>query len=68
MSPNARLFLTTGMMGGFTTYSAFNYETLELARSGNVMVALANVATTLVVCLVAGVFGLWCGRAMSSLG
>src|SRR3954471_11679820 len=34
LSPDLRLILVTGVMGGFTTYSSFNYETLHLAQSG----------------------------------
>lgn len=38
----ARLFWITGFLGGFTTFSAFGYETLALLRSGAVAVAAAN--------------------------
>jgi fluoride exporter len=58
ISPETRVFLTTGVMGGLTTYSSFNYETLELARGGQVAAAGANVALTLVGCGLAGVAGL----------
>ena len=34
MSPELRLMLTTGIMGGFTMYSTFNYETIEYLREG----------------------------------
>ena len=34
LSPDLRLILVTGVLGGFTTYSSFNYETLHLAQSG----------------------------------
>src|SRR5262245_4547776 len=53
-SPTTRLFLTTGIMGGFTTYSAFNFETLELLRGGAPLVAAANLVGTVVVCLLSG--------------
>ena len=34
VSPAARLLLVTGVLGGFTTFSAYSYETLQLARDG----------------------------------
>jgi CrcB protein len=64
ISPSARLFLTTGVMGGFTTYSSFNYETLNLVGERLWGVAALNVAVTVLGCLVAGVLGQAAGRAM----
>jgi CrcB protein len=58
-----RLFIVTGVLGGFTTYSSFNYETLQLVQSGAAGLAALNVALTLVGCIGAGVLGLWAGRA-----
>lgn len=62
VGPTARLLLTTGMMGGLTTYSTFNYETLELYRNGAAVLAAVNVAVTVVLCLVGGALGLVVGR------
>ena len=59
---DARLFIVTGVLGGFTTYSSFNYETLHLAQSGAVGLAVLNAALTLVCCLGAGIAGLLVGR------
>lgn len=64
ISPAARIFLTTGIMGGLTTYSTFNYETLQLASDGEWLSAAANVVVTVLVCLAAGVLGLASGRAL----
>jgi CrcB protein len=61
---DARLFLTTGILGGFTTYSAFNQETLELLRGGAWGSAALNVTATLLACLLAGFLGLWIARAL----
>jgi CrcB protein len=61
-SPNARLFLGAGIMGGYTTYSSFNYETLALVEQGSVALAAANVGLTVVGCLAAGLAGLAVGR------
>ena len=65
ISPSARLFLTTGVIGGFTTYSTFNYETLNLVGERLWGVATLNVGVTVVGCLVAGVLGQATGRALA---
>ena|ERR1044071_3773542 len=62
LSQDLRLILVTGVMGGFTTYSSFNYETLHLAQSGATTLAALNVLVTLVVCFVAGIAGIWLAR------
>jgi fluoride exporter len=66
LSPEARLFLGAGIMGGFTTYSSFNYETLALAERGSVGLAAANVALTLAGCFAGGALGLVAGRVLSA--
>jgi CrcB protein len=55
--PTLRLFLTTGIMGGFTTYSTFDYETYKYTQQGAYALAALNVGLTLVVCFVAGAAG-----------
>jgi CrcB protein len=65
MSPEVRLFLTTGVMGGFTTYSSFNYETLHFLDEGAIAYAVANVAITVVGCLVSGSLGLLSARVLA---
>src|SRR5262249_19931154 len=62
MSINARLFLTTGIMGGLTTYSPFDYETTKLIQDGAPLSALLYVGVTLVACFVAGLLGLVLAR------
>ncbi len=64
LSPTVRLALTTGVMGGFTTYSTFNYETMRYIQDGAWRLALGNVALTLVVCLAAGFAGVALGRSL----
>ena len=57
LSPTLRLFLTTGLMGGFTTYSAFDYETYGYTQQGAYALAALNVGLTLVLCFAAGAAG-----------
>jgi len=64
LSPDVRLMLTTGVMGGFTTYSAFNYETVEYFRAGAWTVGFVNVAVMLIGCLAASLAGLALARLM----
>jgi fluoride exporter len=64
ISPGARVILATGFMGGLTTYSAFNWETLALVRDGAWTTGLLSVGATLVGCMGAGVLGLALARAM----
>lgn len=52
-SADARLFLFTGLLGGFTTFSAFGLETFHLLRRGEPMVAGAYVILSVVAGLVA---------------
>ncbi|MDQ3333601.1 MAG: fluoride efflux transporter CrcB [Myxococcota bacterium] len=60
--PNLRLALTTGFLGGLTTYSAFNYETTALVTGGTALRGLLNIGITLIGCLVAGFLGLLLAR------
>jgi len=61
-SPNLRLALTTGLMGGFTTYSSFNFETTSLLVGGSPLRGTANIVITVVACLGAGLLGLALAR------
>ena len=63
LGPTLRIALTTGVMGGFTTYSTFNYETIEYFREGAWALGAVNVGSTVVVCLFAGFAGLAAGRS-----
>src|SRR5713226_5033538 len=63
---DARLTLTTGVMGGFTTYSTFNYETTIYFREGAWLLGAANIAATLVGCLVAGLAGIALARLLGA--
>lgn len=60
-----RLFLTTGVLGGFTTYSTFNYETIEYLRRGAWSTAGLYLGATILVCLAAGAAGILAARAVA---
>ncbi len=62
MSPAMRLALTTGAMGGFTTYSTFSYETMRLMQDGAWGSAALNVVVTVVACLLASFLGFGLAR------
>jgi len=64
LSPTLRMTLTTGFIGGFTTYSTFNYETIRYVQDGAWRLAFANVAITLIACLAAGFAGVALGRTL----
>ena len=61
----ARILVTTGFLGGFTTYSTFNFETLRFAEHGNWTLFMANAAATFLGCLVAGSLGATVGRVLA---
>lgn len=63
LAGNLKLFLITGLLGGFTTFSAFSLETLRLLESGAALKALANVMFNLMLCLVF----VWAGAILARL-
>lgn len=63
-SPELRGAVAIGFLGGFTTYSSFNQETLALLSHGSAGAALLNVAITLVAGLAAGWLGLVLARQL----
>jgi len=65
VSPTARVVLATGVLGGFTTYSSFNYETLRYAQDGAWPRAIGYVAATLVGCFAAGIAGVVLARRIA---
>jgi CrcB protein len=63
LSADTRLLLFTGVLGGFTTFSAFGLETMHLLKRGDIAIAGANV----VLSVVAGLVALWLGLGLASL-
>jgi CrcB protein len=64
-SPELRLLLTTGLLGGYTTYSAFNFELFTRVHRGAVSLALIYAGATFLGCLIAGFMGWSLARAIS---
>ncbi len=63
LSAEARLLLVTGVLGGYTTFSAFSLETLLLLRAGQTMTALTSVALQVVLGVAAAFAGFTLGMA-----
>jgi fluoride exporter len=65
ISPSARLFLVTGLLGGFTTFSAFGMETFQLLQDGRAAAAAANAAASVTAGVLAVAAGAWLTRALA---
>jgi CrcB protein len=59
-----RLLLTTGFLGGLTTYSSFDFETTTLFQNGSHASGALNLAVTVAGCFMAGLLGLALGRVV----
>jgi CrcB protein len=58
--PNeVRVFVTVGLCGGFTTFSSFSIQTVELVRTGEAARAALYVAASVIICLAACALGFW---------
>ena len=64
LTPETRLFLTVGVLGGFTTFSSFGDETLVLLKSGKPSVACLYVGASVRV----GVVAVWIGSVVAKAG
>ncbi len=51
ISPNIRVALTIGFLGGLTTFSTFSYETFRLLEDGEFIIALLNILASVMVCI-----------------
>ena len=57
VSTQMKLFLTTGLMGGLTTFSTFSYETVGLFSDGSYTSAVVNIALNVVLSLIGVIIG-----------
>ena len=61
LGENTRALLLVGLLGGFTTFSAFGYETITLARDGDLYSAVANVGLQVAI----GLAAVWVGLSLA---
>ncbi len=61
-APTLRHFLVVGICGGYTTFSAFSVQTLDLMRAGNWPAVTGNVLGSVLACLLA----VWLGHLLGS--
>lgn len=64
VSTDVRAFVMIGICGGFTTFSSFSLQTLELAHSGRIAQAVGNVGMSMVLCLLAVTAGYASGSSL----
>jgi CrcB protein len=60
--PNWRLFLVVGILGGYTTFSSFEYETLQAFRDGSRLMGILYVAGSVLL----GYLGVWLGAMLTA--
>ncbi len=65
VSPTVRMFLGIGLLGAFTTFSTFSYETMMLIRTGSFFEAFLNVAVSIFIGLLLVYAGFVAGQAIT---
>jgi CrcB protein len=65
LSPEIRIGLSVGFMGGFTTFSTFSYETLRLLEDGSFWQAGINIVLNVVLCLLFALVGVYVARQLT---
>ncbi len=64
MATEGRLFLVTGVIGGFTTFSALSYESVRLLQEGSLWLGLGNLALNVVLGLMGALLGVGAARLL----
>ena len=62
VNPSLRIFITIGILGGFTTFSSFSFETIALFQDGEVFFGMLNILASVVICLSATYIGVVIGK------
>ena len=62
VAPSLRVFLTIGILGGFTTFSTFSYETISVLKDAEYFYGLMNVGVTFMTCLGGTYVGIVLGK------
>jgi CrcB protein len=57
-----KLFLVTGFLGGYTTFSAYSFETVNYMLNGNIKYAIMNIILSNVICVAFVFFGIWLNK------
>ena len=65
ISPGAQQFLMYGVLGGYTTFSSFSLQTLKLIQAGSLSQAGANIALSVIACVVAVWVGYLVGQVFN---
>ncbi len=64
IGPQLRAFLLIGLLGGYTTFSSFSIETLNLLENGALIGGFLNIILSVVLCVLAVWLGAWGGRQL----
>jgi CrcB protein len=64
IAPQLRAFLLIGFLGGYTTFSSFSLETINLFAAGEMLKATANIIMSVVLCILAAFGGIILGRQL----